>query len=234
MLSSENDSGSDIDCSMLDSSLDSEVLSCPVECTAACCGLEATVAAGLPYQVKLKYVLDHTDKKGLSSVSFVPNGTEHIFGWYFAPQPSMPFVTSASTAQLRVASRIEMLMKHLCQMGLIIGKKADEQRKQASSCCHRESVMKFDQMRFPGVDCQLSKQLKSEQHQHHRMLMIQLHSLRFLLCQGLAVRGQDQEGSNLFQLLKLLSEDHGELKSWVRDKNYLSSEIINGMVALMG
>ena len=61
MLSSENDSGSDIDCFMLDLSLDSEVLSCSVECTAACCGLEATVAAGLPYQVKLKYVLDHTD-----------------------------------------------------------------------------------------------------------------------------------------------------------------------------
>ncbi len=89
-------------------------------------------------------------------------------------------------------------------------------------------------MWFPGVDTQLSKQLKSEQLQHHRMLMIQLHSLHFLLRQGLAVRGHDQEEGNLFQLLKLRSEDHDELNSWLKGKKYLSSEIINEMIALMG
>ncbi len=35
--------------------------------------------------------------------------------------------------------------------------------------------MKFDQMRFPGVDTQLSKQLKCEQLQHRRMLLMGRH-----------------------------------------------------------
>ena len=212
-LYSENDSGSDIYCSKLDSSLDSEVISCPVECTAACCcDLKAIVAAGLPYQVKLKHVLDHIKKtQGDKLRQFYTICTEHILGLYFAPQPSNFF--SASTVQLRVHEQF---------------------RKHASSSCHRESVMKLDQMRFPGVDAQHSKQLKSEQQQQHRrILMIQLHSMCFLLCQGLAVRGHDQEEGNLFQLLKLHSADHGELNSWLKDKNYLSSEIMNEMVALM-
>ncbi len=34
----------------------------PNECTAAYCDLEATIAASLPYQVKLKHILDHSKK----------------------------------------------------------------------------------------------------------------------------------------------------------------------------
>ncbi len=110
----EDDSGSDVDCAaMLDSSVDSEVVSCSVECTAACCDLEATVAAGLPYQSKLQHVLDHTKRnKGVRSTSSVLIGTEDILGWYFVPLVLKLFVTSADTVLLKVASRIKMRMKH--------------------------------------------------------------------------------------------------------------------------
>ncbi len=66
------------------------------------------------------------------------------------------------------------------------------------------------------------------------MPMIQLSSLRHLLHQGLAIRGHDQEEGNLMQLLSLRREDCSELKGWLKDKNYLSSEIINEMISLMG
>ncbi len=192
----EDDSGSDVDCAMLDSSVDSEVVSCSVECTGACCDLEATVAAG--NQNSSMYLIILKRNKGVRSASSVLIGTEDILGWYFVPLVLKLFVTSADTVLLKVASRINADEAFVLN-GYNNWKKAHERfRRHASSSCHRESVIKFDQMRFPGVDTQLSKQLKSRQLQHRRMLMIQLHSLRFLLRQGLAVRGHNQEEGNFF------------------------------------
>ena len=61
------------------------------------------------------------------------------------------------------------------------------------------------------------------------MLLKQLSSLLaiYLLHQGLAIRGHDDSEGNLFQLLKLRSEDDSELKFWLKDGKYLSPAIIN-------
>ena len=65
------------------------------------------------------------------------------------------------------------------------------------------------------------------------MLLKQLVSLLYLLRQSLAIRGHDDSEGNLFQLLKLHSEDDSELKIWVKDGKYLSPAIINEQIKLM-
>ena len=47
------------------------------------------------------------------------------------------------------------------------------------------------------------------------------------------MRGHEQIEGNLIQLLLLRSEDCPELKQWVKEKHYLSSEILNEMLSLM-
>lgn len=89
-------------------------------------------------------------------------------------------------------------------------------------------------LKAPCIDAQLSNQLKQDQQVHRRMLAIQLSSLRYLLRQGIAIRGHEQIEGNLMQLLLLRSEDCCELKKWVEEKKYLSSEIVNEQIDLMG
>ena len=49
------------------------------------------------------------------------------------------------------------------------------------------------------------------------MLLKQFSSLKFLLRQGLAVRGHIEGEGNLLQLLVLRSEDDQDLLSWLND-----------------
>ena len=59
------------------------------------------------------------------------------------------------------------------------------------------------------------------------MLLKQLSSLHYLLRQGLALRGHEENESNLVQLLMLRSEDCDGFKAWLEGKKYLSHEIVN-------
>ena len=59
-------------------------------------------------------------------------------------------------------------------------------------------------------------------------------SLKYLLKQGLAIRGHDDIEGNLLQLLAFRSEDCPELNSWLRDRKYFSPDILNEQIALMG
>ena len=61
------------------------------------------------------------------------------------------------------------------------------------------------------------------------MLMIQFSSLRYLLCQGLALRGHEELEGNLMQLLKLRVEDSPDIERWIKEKHYLSGDILNEM-----
>ncbi len=65
------------------------------------------------------------------------------------------------------------------------------------------------------------------------MLHVQLSSLRFLLRQGLAIRGHEEIEGNLMQLLLVRCEDCSDLKQWINDKKYLSSDIINEIIKNM-
>ena len=83
------------------------------------------------------------------------------------------------------------------------------------------------------MDTLNNQQLISAQKIHRQMLIKQLSSLKFLLRQGLAIRGHDDVESNLVQLLHLRSDDCRELNSWIREHNYMSPEIVNEQIKLI-
>ena len=61
-----------------------------------------------------------------------------------------------------------------------------------------------------------------------------LSSLQYLLRQGLAIRGRKDEENNLYRLLKLRCEDYPELSGWHKKHQYMSHDIVNELIPLMG
>ena len=59
------------------------------------------------------------------------------------------------------------------------------------------------------------------------MLFTQLTSLKYLMRQGLAVRGHDEEEGNLSQLLKCRSQDKTDIGEWLKNGTYQSHDINN-------
>ena len=114
-------------------------------------------------------------------------------------------------------------------------KKARErlERHQVSEC-HSEAQLKLSMLRGPSVIQQLSSQATETQSQNRSMLLKLLSSLKFLLRQGMAIRGHKEVDGNLIQLLKLRSSDAPGLKRWLDNRQYLSHDIVNEMITLMG
>ena len=109
--------------------------------------------------------------------------------------------------------------------------KGHERFKQhAKSVSHREAMMKISLMNSPTIDAQLSCQVKQTQNLHFKLFLIVLSSLKFLL---IAVRGHDEIEGNLMQLLLLRCEDNSKLKVWIKERKYLSSDIINEIMQIM-
>ena len=77
-----------------------------------------------------------------------------------------------------------------------------------------------------NVSYMLDSAHKQLQKTRHRMLLKQLSSLKYLLRQGLAIRGHTEVESNLIQLMKLRADDDGDLNMWLSDGNYLSPVIV--------
>ena len=71
-----------------------------------------------------------------------------------------------------------------------------------SSECHREAQLKIRSMKAPCIATQLSSQVNSTQARNKKMLLKQLSSLRFLLREGLAIRGHNEQEGNLYWVLK--------------------------------
>ena len=59
------------------------------------------------------------------------------------------------------------------------------------------------------------------------MLLIEIECIKYLLRQGLALRGHVEYEGNLIQLLKLREADVDGLSSWIKDGRYLSHDIVN-------
>ena len=96
-------------------------------------------------------------------------------------------------------------------------------RRHEASECHREAVLKIQTLKAPTVVEQLSSQAAKTRALNRRMLLKQLTSLRFLLRQGLTIRGHRDWEGNLMQLLHLQSNDSHELAGWLTNKQYLST-----------
>ena len=114
-------------------------------------------------------------------------------------------------------------------------KKAVERfRRHEIAECHKEAVLKLKGLSGPTVVEQLSSEAAKTRAENRTMLLKVLSSLRFLLRQGLAIRGHKESEGNLIQLLCLRSDDSPQLAKWLKNQQYLSPEIINELITLMG
>ena len=104
---------------------------------------------------------------------------------------------------------------------------------------HKESTVKLSAMNSSiNIASQLNSQLESDQKFHREMFLIVLSSVRYLARQGLPLRSHLESGSSfegiLYQLLLLRSTDFSGLKSWLQKREFISPEIINELIVLMG
>ena len=113
-------------------------------------------------------------------------------------------------------------------------KRCERLQRHEHSECHKEAVIKLNNMKGPSVIEQLSSDAKRTQATRRSMLLKLLSSLRFLLRQRLAIRGHKESEGNLIQLLELQSADRPELKQWMTSNQYLSHGVIDEMITLMG
>ena len=114
-------------------------------------------------------------------------------------------------------------------------KKAIQKYRAHSQCdAHREAVLKCQMIQSTPINSMLSTQAKKIQQDRRQALLKQLNCLRFLLRQGLAIRGHDEIQGNLHQLLLMCSADDPCLSKWVHDNTYSSPLIINEFITLMG
>ena len=113
-------------------------------------------------------------------------------------------------------------------------KRATEKFNSHENCeAHKEAVRNFFAAKGKPINAQINDQLNADQKRRRDGLLKQLSSLRFLLRQGLALRGHDENEGNLAQLLKLRAEDCPELRHWVDEKQYQSPEIVNELIQFM-
>lgn len=111
-------------------------------------------------------------------------------------------------------------------------KKAGERFcKHEGSQVHAESCMKIKKV--VDVSIVLAECNRVQQEIRCKMLLKQLTSLKYLLRQGLTIRGHTEGEGNLLQLLLLRAEDNQDLFAWVRDNKYLSPDIFNEEIRLM-
>ena len=103
-----------------------------------------------------------------------------------------------------------------------------------ASDLHREVMFKHHSLQEPTIIEQLSSSANKEKSENREMLLRVLSSLRYLLKQGLSIRGHSSDDGNLMQLLRLRGEDCPLLSKWIQKQQYLSPEIINELIKLMG
>ena len=65
-------------------------------------------------------------------------------------------------------------------------------------------------------------------------LLKQIAAIMFLLQQGIALRGHTEEEGNLSQLLAVWSEDNANVRDWMKERKFMSHDIVNELITLMG
>ncbi len=115
-------------------------------------------------------------------------------------------------------------------------KKATEKfRTHANSDSHLESKLKWNALSNPTIQSQLSAQITRAQQSRRAGFLKQLEAMKYLLRQGIALRqGDNEEEGNLPQLLLTLSNDNKDVKNWITEKKYMSHDIVNELISLMG
>ena len=89
-----------------------------------------------------------------------------------------------------------------------------------------------------NIASQLSAQHEADNLFHRKMLIKLLSCIRYLARQGLALRGHHEDSNsfegNLYQLLLLQAQENPQMKNWLLKKEYISPEIVNELISIMG
>ncbi|XP_035984432.1 zinc finger MYM-type protein 1-like [Fundulus heteroclitus] len=103
-----------------------------------------------------------------------------------------------------------------------------------NSHTHHHAVSVTAQESHP-INAQLSSALATQQGDNRHCLEKIVSSIKYLARQGQALRGHDDDDSNLYQLLKNLAEDDALLAKWLlrSQKEYLSPQIQNEILCSM-
>ncbi|XP_078665396.1 zinc finger MYM-type protein 1-like [Branchiostoma floridae x Branchiostoma belcheri] len=106
--------------------------------------------------------------------------------------------------------------------------------KHAASEAHGEAVVKCSAITGQSIATQLNSQIAEQQQLHRQGLLKQLSALRYLLRQGLAVRGHREKDGNLYHLLKTWADDNVVVQSWLHQGRFMTHDHINELINLMG
>ena len=113
--------------------------------------------------------------------------------------------------------------------------KAVEKFRNHETCAtHQEAVMKWKLAKQSPVNEQLNSQMKKDQEVRRQGLLKQLHGLKYLVRQGMAIRGHKEVEGNLHQVLIMWSSFDSDLKRWISENKYLSHDIVNEQIEMMG
>lgn len=104
----------------------------------------------------------------------------------------------------------------------------------SKSDAHLEAMMKWKCLNHPTVVELLSAAGMKLQATRRAGLLRQLSVLRFLLRQGIALRGHAEGEGNLPQLISAWAGDCDTVKHWLRDDKYMSHDTVNELITLMG
>ena len=125
-------------------------------------------------------------------------------------------------------------------MGLETGKKALQKFLEHEKCdMHREAVDRLAaKSSGRNVATLLNTQHEADTAFHREMLQNLLSCIQFLSRQGLPFRGHREDAEsfegNLYQLLRLQAKNFPQMKTWLRKREYISPEIINELITIMG
>ena len=107
---------------------------------------------------------------------------------------------------------------------------------QAHDCSesHMEAKMKWNLSTRQSIAQQLNSEFYKQQDSRRNGLLHQLTAIKFLLRQGIALREHVEKEGNLYQLLSAWTKNNDVAKSWIGVGKYMSHDIINELVTIMG
>ena len=103
-----------------------------------------------------------------------------------------------------------------------------------SSLVHEEAKLKWSSLNQPSIIECLSSEMKLVQKSRREAFFLQISALKYILRQGLALRGHEEVEGNLNQLLIVWAKTSPVLSEWLQNKKYMSPQIINELISIIG
>lgn len=167
------------------------------------------------------------------TLSFQPSWYDK-FPWLHVPHDAKGVIcfVCAKALQLNLLELSTKADDAFLSKGFCNWKKAiDRFKGHEKSAVHLHAASQLAQRRLAPIEAQLSQQKAAEQQKCRIALMKLLSSVRYLLRQGLALRGHSSHAGNYAELVKLRCDDSNELRAFVNKiTNYMSPEPQNEMI----